>query len=164
MRITGIALAAAWVAAVGCGDGSGSGTGFSGSSPTYEDIAGQYSATVSAAGTDLDLTGTMVMTLVQDGGTFSGTYELTGTTVAGGVSTPVILVGEVNSGTLTAGDNPALAMNWSPAGCGPLFFANSGTYSNALERITVEPAEIPVQDPGCVALVRSVVDTLLFER
>jgi hypothetical protein len=106
----------------------------------------------------------MVMTLTQSDSTFVGTYEIVGTLDDNGAVGPVTLLGAVNSGTLAAGKNPMLQMNWSPDGCGPLFFSNSGTYSSTLQQITVSPAEIPVQDAGCLSIVRSVPDTLLFSH
>lgn len=164
MRTVGVGIAAVCLGLAGCGEGSGFGTGISGSSPSYEDIAGVYSAEVTAVGPDVALSGTMVMTLTQSDSTFVGTYEIVGTLDDGRVVGPVTLLGAVNSGTLEAGKNPLLQMKWSPDGCGPLFFSNSGSYASALRQITVAPAEIPVQDAGCIALVRTVPDTLLFER
>lgn len=164
MRRVGVGIAAVCLGLAGCGEGSGLGTGISGSSPSYADIAGVYSAEVTAVGPDVALAGTMVLTLVQSESTFAGSYEIVGTLDDGVTVGPVTLLGDVIGGTLEAGKNPSLQMNWSPAGCGPLFFSNSGTYASALQQITVAPAEIPVQDAGCIALVRTVPDTLLFER
>lgn len=163
MRTIGVGIAAVCLGLAGCGDGSGL-SGISGAAPVYEDISGAYSAEVTAVGSDVALTGTMVMTLTQSESTFVGTYEIVGTLDDNGVVGPVTLLGAVNSGTLTAGKNPSLQMNWSPDGCGPLFFSNSGTYSSTLQQITVSPAEIPVQDTGCLSIVRSVPDTLVFVR
>jgi len=162
MRTIGVGIAAVCLGLAGCGDGSGIGPGISGTTPAYENIAGVYSAEVTGVGPDVALTGTMVMTLIQSESTFVGTYEIVGTLDDGGVVGPVTLLGAVNSGTLEAGKNPLLQMNWSPDGCGPLFFSNSGSYASALQQITVAPAEIPVQDAGCLSLVRSVPDTLVF--
>lgn len=164
MRAIGTGMASVCLLVAACGEGSGIGTGTTGTPAEYENIAGDYTAPVSAVGPDAALTGTMAMTLVQSESTFTGTYEITGTLEVAGIQSAVTLLGDVNGGTLEAGENPSLQMNWSPTGCGPLFFSNSGTYSTALERITVEPAEIPVQEPGCGSIVRSVRDTLLFDR
>lgn len=163
MRTIGVGIAAVCLGLAGCGDGSGI-SGISGSTPSYEDISGVYSAEVTAVGPDVALAGTMVMTLTQSDSTFVGTYEIVGTLDDNGVVGPVTLLGAVNSGTLDAGKNPLLQMNWSPDGCGPLFFSNGGSYSSTLQEITVSPAEIPVQDAGCLSIVRSVPDTLVFVR
>lgn len=165
MRVLRFELMAALVlSAVGCESGSGSGPGISGPPPAYEDIAGQYSAPVSATSTGLVLTGTMYLFLTQDDGTFRGSYAVVGTLEEGAASEPITLIGAVSDGALALGPNPSLTMEFNPIGCGATFVQNAGSFSGSLETITMPDATIPVQDLDCAELLRTVVATLEFTK
>jgi len=110
------------------------------------------------------LTGTMYLFLSQTGGTFTGSYAVVGILEEGLASAQVTLLGAVVNGTVALGTNPALQMELSPTGCGPLSVLNSGSYASALQDITLSPATIPVQDLACSGILRSVVDSLTFVR
>ena len=165
MRAYGLGLASVCLLALGgCESGTGSGPGISGPPPTYEDIAGQYSAPVSATSTGLVLTGTMYLFLTQEDSSFRGSYAVVGTLEEGAASEPITLIGAVSNGALALGSNPALTMEFNPIGCGATFVLNAGSFSGSLETITLPDATIPVQDLDCAELLRTVVGTLEFTK
>ena len=165
MRFLRLGLASAlMLLVVGCESGTGSGQGITSPPPSYEDIAGQYSAPVSATSTGLVLTGTMYLFLTQDDSTFRGSYAVVGTLEEGAASEPITLIGAVSNGSLALGSNPSLTMDFNPIGCGATFVQNAGTFSGSLETISMPDATIPVQDLDCAELLRTVVGTLEFTK
>ncbi len=161
MRVREIGVAAACLASLAaCESGSGSGSGVTGPPPSYADIAGQYSAPVSAPGTGLLLTGTMYLFITQDGGTFRGSYAVVGTLDEGTATGPVTLLGAVVNGTLVTGSDPSLQFDMRPAGCGAVVLQSTGAYASTAGTITLSPANIPVQDLDCLDILRSVSDTV----
>jgi hypothetical protein len=146
----------------GCSSTGNSVTGISGNPGTYEDISGQYSAPVTAAGDGLLLTGTMLLSITQTKSTFAGTYSVVGTLDDGNTSGPVVLQGTIVNGKVTTGTDPSLQLDLSPTTCGPTFTANVGSYGSTLQRITLMPAHIPVPPSACAGSLRVVNDTLTF--
>jgi len=135
-------------------------SGVSGPPAGYADIAGEYSAPVTATGTGLLLTGTMYLFLAQDGGSFTGSYAVVGILDEGTSSSSVTLLGSVVNGTLTTGSSPDLNLRMNPAGCGAVSVASSGSFSGTTGAITLSPANIPVQDLDCLDILRAVSDTV----
>lgn len=146
----------------GCESGSGSGPAISGPPPTYQDISGSYSGPVAATNTGLALTGTMYLFLTQEDGVLGGSYAVVGDLDESGVVDRVTLLGSVENGSLTTGSNPTLQFDLRPVGCAAAALTNTGAYSDADGTITLDPANIPVQDLACVDLARSVSGTVVL--
>jgi hypothetical protein len=161
MRSPLIGFAAAAVLAVAACDSSGSTvTGIAGTPGSYEDISGQYSASVTATGNGLLLTGTMLITITQTKSTFTGNYGVIGNLDDGNGPVSIVLQGTIVNGKVASGTDPSVQFDLSPSTCGPTFTANTGAYGSAIQRITLSPAHIPIPPDTCTGLLRVVDDTL----
>ena len=146
----------------GCEGGSGSGQAISGPPPTYQNISGSYAGPVTATNTGLALTGTMYLFLTQNDGVLGGSYAVVGDLDESGAVDRVTLLGSIENGSLTTGSNPTVQFDLRPVGCPAAAQVNTGVYSDADGTITLDPANIPVQDLACVDLARSVSGTVVL--
>jgi hypothetical protein len=148
---------------MGCSNDSGDGdTGPP--PPTYENLAGDYSAptnAVSRYGGDT-LNGTFWLSLTQNAGTVGGTWAASGTLSDHGAHSPIALAGTISiGGVVASGPNPTVFFSLLLPSCPNVGYPFNGSYTSANERLTVQ-ALIPLGLGDCLESL--VIDTLTLVR
>jgi hypothetical protein len=108
------------------------------SPPTYENIAGTYTALVSGAAPSGALSATITLAITETGpGTLGGTYSIAGTVSQADTVVQVQDSGLITSGSIAAGTSPAVQFALSVDGCQQnLLLQFSGSYDSATHVLT----------------------------
>jgi len=129
--------------------------------PTFENIAGTYIGTMAGITQGIILDGTFSITIVQSGGTLSGSTATVGTLTDATGSVPISGTGSI-AGTIGSGTNPSVNITVTTGVC-PNYKADfSGTYDSANTRITLI-GPIDILNNSCV-VVLTYPSTIVLDR
>jgi hypothetical protein len=119
--------------------------------PTYENLAGNFTGTVSGLSQGVTLSGTYLLTLQQSGGTLTGSNTINGT-LSDGTSQAPLVGSPTVTGTVALGSNPAVTFTTRLASCPALSSDWTGSYNSATGVLTAT-GSVRIIDGNCVLLL-----------
>jgi hypothetical protein len=123
-------LVTAVTAVAACGSDS------TGANPTYESVAGTYSATLAGVSQGRTLNADFNLTIAQSSRSISGSYSLSGTMDDGFMVVPAQGTGAV-LGNIATGNNPSVSLVLQASACQGHTARFSGSYDSANHRLTI---------------------------